>query len=110
MFKFIIICVVFIITALAYFRLQQHINIANDVIGADKQANMNRIKEMMLWAMIASGALVLLFGYDLLNKPEAAQYLGTAGCGCDGSSSMMQTMPSSLPSVPKGVLSRMYEF
>lgn len=109
MFKFIVMCVVFIITALAYFRLQQHINIANDVIGAEKQANMNRIKEMLKWAMIASGALVLLCGYDLLNKPEAAQYLGTAGCGCDGSSSMMETMPASLSSAPSA-LSRMYKF
>jgi len=110
MLKFVVMCVVFIICSLSYFRLQQHINITSDVIGADKQANMKRIKQMIMWSMVASGALVLICGYDLLYTEGADKYLGKAGCGCGDSAKMVSTMPSHLSMSGARSLAQMHEF
>ena len=83
-------CVIFIMSSLAYFRLQQHINISTDVIGDDKQKNMKYIKDLVMWTMIGAGVLVLLCGYDLLYTEGADKYLGglKKECGCNASAQM----------------------
>jgi len=82
MLKFIVMCILFVMSSLAYFRLHQHITIAADVIGEAKQKDIAYVKELLLWVMVGSGALVLLCGYDLIYTPGADQYFGTEKCAC----------------------------
>jgi hypothetical protein len=82
MLKFIVMCILFVMASLAYFRLQHHITISSDVIGEAKQKDVAYSKELLLWVMVGSGALVLLCGYDLLYTPGADQFLGVQKCAC----------------------------
>jgi hypothetical protein len=81
MLKFAIICAIFLLCALAYYRIHHEINIATDIIGTAKQDQLKVIKRWIQWAMIASGVLLLLCGYDLIYTEGAEKFLGS-GCGC----------------------------
>jgi hypothetical protein len=69
MLKFIVMCILFVMSSLAYFRLHHHVTITSDVIGEAKRKDVAYVKELLLWVMVGSGALVLLCGYDLLYTP-----------------------------------------
>lgn len=75
--KFAVVCILFVLSALTYFRLQQQINIESDIISAEKKDQMRNIKMMLQWVMIGLGLLVILCGYDLLYVPGADKYLGS---------------------------------
>jgi hypothetical protein len=75
--KFAIVCILFVLAALTYFRLHHQINIESDVIGDEKKSQLRNVKMMLQWLMIGLGILVILCGYDLLYVPGADKYLGT---------------------------------
>jgi hypothetical protein len=97
--KFAIVCILFILAALTYFRLNQQINIDTDVISAEKKEQLHNIKMMLQWLMIGLGVLVIICGYDLLYVPGADKYLG-AKCGSCSSGPKMKVMRD-LPSTPQ---------
>lgn len=81
MLKFAIICAVFLISALSYYRIHHEINITTDVIGSEKQQHLETVKKWLKWSLVASGILVLLCGYDLIYVEGSDKFLGS-GCGC----------------------------
>lgn len=86
MLKFIVMCILFVMASLAYFRIHHHIDISADVIGEAKKKDITYVKELLLWIMVGSGAIVLLMGYDLLYSPGADQFLGVEKCSCSSKS------------------------
>lgn len=91
MLKFAIICAIFLLCALSYYRIHHEINITTDVIGTVKQDQLKVIKQWIQWAMIAAGVLVLLCGYDLLYVEGADKFLGVS-CNCEKSVGIRDSM------------------
>ncbi len=83
--KFAIVCILFVLAALTYFRLHHQINIESDIVSAEKKEQMRNIKRMLQWLMVGLGVLVILCGYDLLYVPGADKYLGTKCGSCSAS-------------------------
>jgi hypothetical protein len=94
--KFAIVCILFVLSALAYFRLHHQINIDNDVVSAEKKEQMRNIKMMLQWLMVGLGLLVILCGYDLLYVPGAEKYLGSK-CGSCSAGVRMKSFAAPVP-------------
>jgi uncharacterized membrane protein len=95
--KFAIVCILFVLSALAYFRLQHQINIDTDVVGTEKKEQMRSIKQLLQWVMIGLGVLVVLCGYDLLYVPGAEKYLGSKCGSCSAGPKIKSIDFSPLP-------------
>jgi hypothetical protein len=90
--KFAIVCILFVLAALTYFRLHHQINIEADVVGTEKKQQLKNVKQMLQWVMVGLGLLVILCGYDLLYVPGADKYLGKK-CGSCSSGPSMKSLP-----------------
>jgi uncharacterized membrane protein len=93
--KFAIVCILFVLAALTYFRLHHQINIDADVVGAEKKEQMKNVKNMLQWVMVGLGLLVILCGYDLLYVPGADKYLGNKKCGACSAGPAMKSFQHS---------------
>ena len=93
--KFAIVCILFVLAALTYFRLHHNINIDADVISTEKKEQLKNVKQMLQWVMVGLGLLVILCGYDLLYVPGADKYLGNKKCGTCSSGPSMKSLQHS---------------
>lgn len=84
MYRFLLMCVIFIMVSIAYFNLQSQINVTTDITNATKQNQVNTIKTILYWAMLLCAGLVIWSGYDFFYTEGASKFLGAKGCGCGG--------------------------
>ena len=88
MFRFLLMCAVFLAVSISYFNLHNQINITVDITDTNKQKQLKNVKEILFWAMILCAGLVVWSGYDLLYTEGASKFLGAKGCGCNSGLSL----------------------
>ena len=89
---FIIICCVFIISALAYSNLSRDLDV-QDITNSDKKVYYNQAKKLCLAILLLSGVALLIQSYMLLfvknpekskiSEDEFIQFSGQEKCGID---------------------------
>jgi hypothetical protein len=97
--KFAVVCILFVLAALTYFRIHHQINIEADIVSNEKKEQMKNIKMMLQWLMVGLGVLVILCGYDLLYVPGADKYLGSK-CGACSAGSKIKSFAEPTISLP----------